>query len=218
MHSYLSPLKKILSEVEVENCFPGIAKIFVLHSEFVKKLTGALALQNVRDRRLQFAKVFVTLSGQVEEVYGSYINGFERSQKILQTVVAKNQAAKYAIDSVKSDVFSGMQYLEQLWIAPTQRLARFLLFLSFFFFFFLFVCRYPLLLGEIMKCSSEVHFDHEDLSQALESLKAAAAKINQNKQQAVGASRKQFLQSHASKVRFLLLLLLLPFSFFFFCR
>lgn len=137
----------------------------------------------MRKKRLHFAESFSTLSASIEMTYGPYVNGFEKAEKILQTVYDKNADAKRVIDGVKSEVFSGMPYLQQLVIAPTQRLAR-----------------YPLLLKEVLKSSSEVHFDYEELTRALEKLTAATTKINADKRVAEDMRRRQFLQSHSNRV------------------
>jgi hypothetical protein len=71
----------------------------------------------------------------------------------------------------------GNDYLQSLLILPTQRLAR-----------------YPLLLGEVLKCSIESHPDYEELKEALRVFSEMAHRVNDAKKSNDQMFRKITLQ------------------------
>ncbi len=167
---FVRPLQAVLSADQVEMCFPSVVLIADLHKNALPSLDS-------------LPTDLLSLASRVEPVYGPHVVHLARAMRLLQTVTQSNAKARAVIEAAVSEngCLKGMDYLNSLIIGPTQRLAR-----------------YPLLLREVLKYSSDVHRDHAQLTQALALFRDDASAIDSAKKNEDQLRRKLFLQSHGS--------------------
>ena len=169
---FVRPLQAFFTADVSEMCFPGILLIRELHRE------APLRLESLGSDLL-------ALASRIEPAYGPHVVHLARGSKTLHAQLAALPKARAAVEAAVSEnlCLRGTGYLDSLLIQPTQRLARF-----------------PLLLREALKYTSDAHRDHAQLTAALALFSQTASHIDAAKKNEDQLRRKLFLQSHASTV------------------
>jgi hypothetical protein len=169
---FVRPLQAVLSPDVLELCFPGVQLIAALHRD---------ALPRVET----LGPDLLALASRLEPAYGPHVVHLGRATKTMNAQLAAYAKARAIVEAAVSEnqCLRGEDYLSSLLIGPTQRLAR-----------------YPLLLREVLKFTSDSHRDAEQLKAALGLFSRAASQIDAAKKNEDQLRRKLFLASHASAV------------------
>ncbi|KAM7404309.1 hypothetical protein PAMP_011671 [Pampus punctatissimus] len=157
--------------------FSNIEDILKLHKEVLSTVEASLrpephpqhALGHVF---LQFRESF--------SVYGEYCSNHEKALRLL---IELNKSPAIRTSLLHCMVLSGMKNadipLEGYLLTPIQR-----------------ICKYPLLLKELLKRTPKKHTDYPAVEEALQAMKAVCSNINETKRQMEKLEALEQLQSH----------------------
>ncbi|KAJ3024459.1 UNVERIFIED_CONTAM: cytochrome c oxidase subunit 1 [Siphonaria sp. JEL0065] len=151
---------KILDEITVSTIFSNVEDLISANSGLLDKLIAK------RDENLvinQLADVFLesTHTSVWAESYTIYCSNYPLAMKIVTKLMADDKVKTVMQSLTANPVARGLS-LESFLIKPVQR-----------------ICKYPLLLRELLKHSAKTMSDYPELEKALESMESLAAKVNE---------------------------------------
>uniref|UniRef100_A0A7S1VQ07 Uncharacterized protein n=1 Tax=Sexangularia sp. CB-2014 TaxID=1486929 RepID=A0A7S1VQ07_9EUKA len=145
---------------DTETIFGNIEQIVSLHTNMLQKLEAAMAHWDPDDTRL--GGLFLELCPLLVPVYSPYVNNYTESIKLLDRLAENKQFAVWV--RALLDKQREQNALSSFLITPVQRIPR-----------------YILLLADLAKHTPGAHSDYDDLSDAIEGLRRAAAAVNDSK-------------------------------------
>ncbi|KAJ3026898.1 UNVERIFIED_CONTAM: cytochrome c oxidase subunit 1 [Siphonaria sp. JEL0065] len=151
---------KILDDITVSTIFSNVEDLISANSGLLEKLIAK------RDENLvinQLADVFLesTHTSVWAEAYTIYCSNYPLAMKIV-TKLMTDDKVKAVMQSLAANPVARGLSLESFLIKPVQR-----------------ICKYPLLLRELLKHSAKTMPDYPELEKALESMESLAAKVNE---------------------------------------
>ncbi|XP_069456307.1 phosphatidylinositol 3,4,5-trisphosphate-dependent Rac exchanger 2 protein isoform X1 [Ovis canadensis] len=172
-----SKLDKNVTEETVKMLFSNIEDILAVHKEFLKVVEECLhpepnAQQEVGTCFLQFKDKF--------RIYDEYCSNHEKAQKLLFELNKIRTIRTFLLNCM---LLGGRKNtdvpLEGYLVTPIQR-----------------ICKYPLLLKELLKRTPRKHSDYAALMEALQAMKAVCSNINEAKRQMEKLEVLEEWQSH----------------------
>lgn len=177
MQNAADKLDKNVTEETVKMLFSNIEDILVVHRDFLALIEESLypepnAHQELGTCFLKFKERFA--------IYDEYCSNHEKAQKLLLEL---NKIRTVRTLLLNCMVLSGRKNtdvpLEGYLVAPIQR-----------------ICKYPLLLRELLKRTPKRHSDHANVMEALQAMKAVCSNINEAKRRMEKLEMLEEWQSH----------------------
>lgn len=172
-HSLPSPSAPLL--------LPHILSLSQLHSDFLRDLL--LPPPQPPADRSSLARRLLQLARDAGPIYAQHVCLLDDAQAAIATASGPTLLAMEACRS-PNGLLSGPNYVLTLLIAPTQRLGR-----------------YPLLLAEVLKSTSDIFPDFALLTEAHAAFRQLAEDCNAQKRLADRHRRQDFLRKHSSLVK-----------------
>ncbi|XP_068093571.1 phosphatidylinositol 3,4,5-trisphosphate-dependent Rac exchanger 2 protein [Hyperolius riggenbachi] len=172
-----SKADKNVTEETVKTLFSNVEEILALHRDFLYVIEGSLypepnAHQDVAICFLKFKERFA--------IYDEYCSNHEKAQKLLLELNKVRTVRTFLLNCM---LLGGRKNtdvpLEGYLVAPIQR-----------------ICKYPLLLRELLKRTPKRHSDHTAVVEALQAMKAVCININEAKRQMEKLEVLEEWQSH----------------------
>ncbi|XP_043735083.1 phosphatidylinositol 3,4,5-trisphosphate-dependent Rac exchanger 2 protein isoform X2 [Cervus elaphus] len=172
-----SKLDKNVTEETVKMLFSNIEDILAVHKEFLKVVEECLhpepnAQQEVGTCFLHFKDKF--------RIYDEYCSNHEKAQKLLSELNKIRTIRTFLLNCM---LLGGRKNtdvpLEGYLVTPIQR-----------------ICKYPLLLKELLKRTPRKHSDYAAVMEALQAMKAVCSNINEAKRQMEKLEVLEEWQSH----------------------
>ncbi|XP_053571076.1 phosphatidylinositol 3,4,5-trisphosphate-dependent Rac exchanger 2 protein [Bombina bombina] len=172
-----SKADKNVSEETVKMLFSNIEDILVVHKDFLSTIEGCLlpepnAHQEVGACFLRFKDRF--------GIYDEYCSNHEKAQKLLLELNKIRTVRTFLLNCM---LLGGRKNtdvpLEGYLVAPIQR-----------------ICKYPLLLRELLKRTPKKHSEYAHVMEALQAMKAVCSNINEAKRQMEKLEVLEEWQSH----------------------
>lgn len=172
VHTFMKPMieKKVLQPKLIQLLFQNIEEILTLNSNFLVRLETARDMDGPLIERIGG---LLLESAEKLIIYTQYCS--ERNQAIakLQSLITSNKPFKNFLDDIyKSNVTRGMD-LASFLIKPVQR-----------------ICKYPLLIREIIKHTEESHPDRKELDLSYQQTQNVMTLVNQGTAQVVDGSKR----------------------------
>lgn len=172
-----SKVDKNVTEETVKMLFSNIEDILAVHREFLKIVEECLhpepnAQQEVGTCFLHFKDKF--------RIYDEYCSNHEKAQKLLLELNKIRTIRTFLLNCM---LLGGRKHtdvpLEGYLVTPIQR-----------------ICKYPLLLKELLKRTPRKHSDYAAVMEALQAMKAVCSNINEAKRQMEKLEVLEEWQSH----------------------
>ncbi|XP_057353998.1 phosphatidylinositol 3,4,5-trisphosphate-dependent Rac exchanger 2 protein isoform X3 [Manis pentadactyla] len=172
-----SKVDKNVTEETVKMLFSNIEDILAVHREFLKVVEECLhpepnAQQEVGTCFLHFKDKF--------RIYDEYCSNHEKAQKLLLELNKIRTIRTFLLNCM---LLGGRKHtdvpLEGYLVTPIQR-----------------ICKYPLLLKELLKRTPRKHSDYAAVMEALQAMKAVCSNINEAKRQMEKLEVLEEWQSH----------------------
>ncbi|KAM9313762.1 phosphatidylinositol 3,4,5-trisphosphate-dependent Rac exchanger 1 protein-like [Pholidichthys leucotaenia] len=169
--------QQCLSPEHVKILFSNIEDILELHREVLSTVEGALQPEPQPHHAL--GHVFLQFKDSFS-VYGEYCSNHEKALRLLMEL---NKIPHIRTFLLHCMLLGGKKStdipLEGYLLTPIQR-----------------ICKYPLLLKELLKRTPQKHTDHAAVEAALQAMKAVCSNINETKRQMEKLEALEQLQSH----------------------
>ncbi|KAF2070062.1 hypothetical protein CYY_008619 [Polysphondylium violaceum] len=164
INTILVPLKesKIVTDKDISTIFSNIQLLLNVNKELLNGLEKA-----ANETQGEFVGQHFTLFSQFLKMYSSYCANQKISSDHIALCSKKIPAFKQFIDEKQALPECRQCNLDSLLIKPVQRL-----------------CKYPLLIRELIKNSIENHPDNSYLEKAYESIQTVVLSVNENKRKA----------------------------------
>ncbi|EGG16305.1 RhoGEF domain-containing protein [Cavenderia fasciculata] len=155
---FYKPLRdelKLISNEECASVFSNIEQIHQINKELYEKLTH-------NNQSSSIGEVFSLMSNSLD-VYSVYCNYHQKSLESLNSLLKLPQVESFFNDIYSKPELRGMN-LHSFLIKPVQR-----------------ICKYPLLLRELLKATPSDHCDHSHLLSAVSQIEQIVNTINKEK-------------------------------------
>ncbi|KAM9296542.1 phosphatidylinositol 3,4,5-trisphosphate-dependent Rac exchanger 1 protein [Gastrophryne carolinensis] len=165
-----------LSEENVKILFSNLEDILQVHGEFLESLERALHPEPQSHHEL--GNVFL----QFKERFCVYEEYCSNHEKALRLIMELNKIPNVRAFLLSCMLLGGRKTdipLEGYLLTPIQR-----------------ICKYPLLLKELVKRTPAKHPDHQPVQSALQAMKMVCSNINETKRQMEKLEALEHLQSH----------------------
>uniref|UniRef100_A0A674BSK2 Phosphatidylinositol-3,4,5-trisphosphate dependent Rac exchange factor 1 n=1 Tax=Salmo trutta TaxID=8032 RepID=A0A674BSK2_SALTR len=169
--------QQCLSPEHVKTLFSNIESILDVHKEVLSAVEASLQPEPQPGHAL--GHVFLQFKGRFS-VYGEYCSNHEKALRLLMELNKIPEIRTFLLHCMllggkKSTDFP----LEGHLLSPIQR-----------------ICKYPLLLKELLKRTPKKHADYPAVEEALQAMKAVCSNINETKRQMEKLEALEQLQSH----------------------
>ncbi|KAF2069888.1 hypothetical protein CYY_008798 [Polysphondylium violaceum] len=165
---FCKPIKEFISNEESANIFSNIEQILSVSRELYEKLT---------DSSFTIGQIFSSIADSLG-VYSVYCNYHQKSLDCLNTLLKMPNVEQFCNEMNNKNELRGMG-LNSFLIKPVQR-----------------ICKYPLLLKELLKATPEDHLDYKELILAVEKIEKIVNTINtQKKEMETWQRTMQLIQS-----------------------
>jgi hypothetical protein len=163
LDQYVEPIKaaSMLNERDQQHLFSNLASLLHLHEEILKMLEEKASTAAGSDPAV--GQTFVRISAYLK-VYATYVIDQDGMRDFIAAKFAESPEFAAHCLAVKAMPASRSLDLEAFLIKPVQR-----------------VCKYPLLIDQLLKATPKAHPDRALLSDALESVRGVAAHVNESK-------------------------------------
>ncbi|XP_012690470.2 phosphatidylinositol 3,4,5-trisphosphate-dependent Rac exchanger 1 protein [Clupea harengus] len=169
--------QQCLMPEHVKILFSNIEVILELHKELLSVVEASLQPEPHPQHSL--GHVFVKFRGRFS-VYGEYCSNHEKALRLLMELNKIPQIRTFLLHCM---LLGGKKTtdvpLEGYLLSPIQR-----------------ICKYPLLLKELLKRTPKKHVDYPKVEEALQTMKAVCSNINETKRQMEKLEALEQLQSH----------------------
>eukprot|EP00019_Armaparvus_languidus_P006647 CAMPEP_0168590418 /NCGR_PEP_ID=MMETSP0420-20121227/6557_1 /TAXON_ID=498008 /ORGANISM="Pessonella sp." /LENGTH=655 /DNA_ID=CAMNT_0008626075 /DNA_START=243 /DNA_END=2210 /DNA_ORIENTATION=- len=168
VEQYVEPIesKELIPPEDQSHLFSNVRSLVQLHQEILKMLESSQS-----DTSVSIGQTFVRI-GSYLKVYTTYVIDQEGTRDFVHKKFSEYPEFKEFCDRVKSLPQSRSLDLESYLIKPVQR-----------------VCKYPLLINDLLKTTPKTDPNHELLAQAVESMRDVASHINDNKKRVQAIQR-----------------------------
>jgi len=155
---FYDPLRRmhLISEEDLSKIFVNLEEVFKTNRAFNESIKQSLSISNI-------SSSFLTWTERFGEVYSVYCAGEVQAIAILQSLQGENPEFAAFLKKCSDDPNCRKRDLESFLIKPLQR-----------------ICKYPLLLTEVLKVipPGSSKREQDQLLQALEEIKRVVASIN----------------------------------------
>ncbi|XP_064155468.1 phosphatidylinositol 3,4,5-trisphosphate-dependent Rac exchanger 1 protein-like [Anguilla rostrata] len=169
--------QQCLSPENVKILFSNIEDILHVHQEVLAALESSLQPEPQPQHAL--GHVFLQFKSRFS-VYGEYCSNHEKALRLLMELNKNPNVRTFLLHCM---LLGGKKTsdipLEGYLLAPIQR-----------------ICKYPLLLKELLKRTPKKHADYPAVEEALQAMKAVCSNINETKRQMEKLEALEQLQSH----------------------
>uniref|UniRef100_A0A671PA99 Phosphatidylinositol 3,4,5-trisphosphate-dependent Rac exchanger 1 protein-like n=1 Tax=Sinocyclocheilus anshuiensis TaxID=1608454 RepID=A0A671PA99_9TELE len=169
--------QQCLTPEQVKILFSNIDSILEFHCEFLSTLDACLQPEPQAHHSL--GHVFLKFRDRFS-VYGEYCSNHEKALRLLMELNKIPHVRTFLLHLM---LLGGKKStdvpLEGYLLSPIQR-----------------ICKYPLLLKELLKRTSKKHSDYPAVEKALQAMKAVCCNINETKRQMEKLEALEILQSH----------------------
>uniref|UniRef100_A0A8C7U2P2 Phosphatidylinositol 3,4,5-trisphosphate-dependent Rac exchanger 1 protein n=1 Tax=Oncorhynchus mykiss TaxID=8022 RepID=A0A8C7U2P2_ONCMY len=169
--------QQCLSPEHVKILFSNIESILDVHREVLSAVEASLHPEPQPGHSL--GQVFLQFKGRFS-VYGEYCSNHEKALRLLMEL---NKIPEIRTFLLHCMLLGGKKStdipLEGYLLSPIQR-----------------ICKYPLLLKELLKRTPKKHADYPAVEEALQAMKAVCSNINETKRQMEKLEALEQLQSH----------------------
>ncbi|XP_023691026.1 phosphatidylinositol 3,4,5-trisphosphate-dependent Rac exchanger 1 protein isoform X1 [Paramormyrops kingsleyae] len=169
--------QQCLSPENVRILFSNIEAILEVHKKVLAALESSLQPEPHPQHTL--GHVFLQFKGHFS-VYGEYCSNHEKALRLLMELNKNTQVRTFLLHCM---LLGGKKTtdipLEGYLLTPIQR-----------------ICKYPLLLKELLKRTPKKHADYPAVEQALQAMKTVCSNINETKRQMEKLEALEQLQSH----------------------
>uniref|UniRef100_A0A8C8JSD6 Phosphatidylinositol 3,4,5-trisphosphate-dependent Rac exchanger 1 protein n=1 Tax=Oncorhynchus tshawytscha TaxID=74940 RepID=A0A8C8JSD6_ONCTS len=169
--------QQCLSPEHVKILFSNIESILDVHREVLSAVEASLHPEPQPGHAL--GQVFLQFKGRFS-VYGEYCSNHEKALRLLMEL---NKIPEIRTFLLHCMLLGGKKStdipLEGYLLSPIQR-----------------ICKYPLLLKELLKRTPKKHADYPAVEEALQAMKAVCSNINETKRQMEKLEALEQLQSH----------------------
>uniref|UniRef100_A0A673I0H8 Phosphatidylinositol 3,4,5-trisphosphate-dependent Rac exchanger 1 protein-like n=1 Tax=Sinocyclocheilus rhinocerous TaxID=307959 RepID=A0A673I0H8_9TELE len=169
--------QQCLTPEQVKILFSNIESILEVHCEFLSTLDASLQPEPQAHHSL--GHVFLKFRDRFS-VYGEYCSNHEKALRLLMELNKIPHVRTFLLHLM---LLGGKKStdvpLEGYLLSPIQR-----------------ICKYPLLLKELLKRTSKKHSDYPAVEKALQAMKAVCCNINETKRQMEKLEALEILQSH----------------------
>mmetsp|Transcript_32457 Transcript_32457/g.55527 ORF Transcript_32457/g.55527 Transcript_32457/m.55527 type:complete len:564 (+) Transcript_32457:74-1765(+) len=168
---FIFPLRtmKIATEQVLYNIFSNLEVLIHCNEEMLKELEQVIDAKTGAE--VQIGEVFTKLADYFK-MYKVYCANQQNSLTTVEQQTKKNSEFKKNLDVCHSDPRCKGLFLQSYLIKPIQR-----------------VCKYPLLLRELIRYTPEDHPDYQPLQNAFLKINEVVANINEGQRQAEGLQR-----------------------------
>lgn len=170
---FIIPLRamELVSDQVIYAIFSNVEVLLGCNKEMVKEMDEATNGGTKDGDEVQVGQCFTKLADYFK-MYKVYSANQQVSLTTVEQQSKKNARFKSYVDVCHSDPRCAGLFLQSFLIKPIQR-----------------VCKYPLLLRELIKFTPEEHPDHEHLTKAFEKINEVVANINEGQREAEGLQR-----------------------------
>jgi len=162
------PIKELITNEESANIFSNIEQILLVSKELYEQLTTS---SNT------IGQIFSSIADSLS-VYAVYCNYHQKSLDCLNTLLKMPNVEQFCNEMNNKNELRGMG-LNSFLIKPVQR-----------------ICKYPLLLKELLKATPDDHLDYKELIIAVEKIEKIVNTINtQKKEMETWQRTMQLIQS-----------------------
>ncbi|XP_048065877.1 phosphatidylinositol 3,4,5-trisphosphate-dependent Rac exchanger 1 protein [Megalobrama amblycephala] len=169
--------QQCLTPEQVKILFSNIESILEVHSDFLSTLDASLQPEPQAHHSL--GHVFLQFRDRFS-VYGEYCSNHEKALRLLMELNKIPHVRTFLLHLM---LLGGKKStdvpLEGYLLSPIQR-----------------ICKYPLLLKELLKRTPKKHSDYPAVEEALQAMKAVCCNINETKRQMEKLEALEILQSH----------------------
>ncbi|XP_042213661.1 protein vav-like isoform X3 [Homarus americanus] len=158
-NKFHKPLKKLISEEQLQKVFCKIPELAKIHST----LHGGLKEAQNNSHNRTVSKVFLDNQENLL-LYGDYCANLTTAQQELEDVMNNNETVKNVIQECQREVSDGRHQLREYLVVPLQRILK-----------------YHLLLQELVRHTQPNHADLHNLKKAYEAMMDLAEYINEVK-------------------------------------
>eukprot|EP01102_Stenamoeba_stenopodia_P014451 TRINITY_DN479_c0_g6_i1.p1 TRINITY_DN479_c0_g6~~TRINITY_DN479_c0_g6_i1.p1 ORF type:complete len:1392 (-),score=512.93 TRINITY_DN479_c0_g6_i1:24-4199(-) len=170
LESSATPAQKINKNETSQSLLPANAiKQIFLNIEIICNFSNLL-LDGISKRiqkweeKTKIGDVFLGVTSFLAACYTEYVNGYDHALEVLRSARKENEALDAFIKRQEKAKECRFLPVEAFLVMPIQQVPR-----------------YVMLLADLYKNTPADHPDYNDLGKALENIKAAATKINENK-------------------------------------
>jgi len=176
---FIFPLKatQMLPKTDIEVLFSNIEDVVPIHVSFLKQLEQKVTEQKESGQPqhdVQLGDIFVRFFHYFK-LYSIYASNQDASLERLEKVKKKKDVKSF-LDIAHNDSRCKGNFLNSYLIKPIQRL-----------------CKYPLLLRELIKYTPETHPDREALKETADKVNSVVNFVNEAKRKEEGAQRTKAL-------------------------
>ncbi|KAG8133672.1 hypothetical protein E2320_011439, partial [Naja naja] len=177
MQCAITKIDKNVTEETVKTLFSNIEDILEVHKNFLSRIEECLhpepnSQQEVGSCFLHFRDRF--------RIYDEYCSNHEKAQKLLLELNKIKTVRTFLLNCMLLGGRKSTEVpLEGYLVTPIQR-----------------ICKYPLLLKELLKRTPKKHSDYSILMEALQTMKAVCSNINEAKRQMEKLEVLEEWQSH----------------------
>eukprot|EP01114_Cavostelium_apophysatum_P022237 TRINITY_DN7982_c0_g1_i1.p1 TRINITY_DN7982_c0_g1~~TRINITY_DN7982_c0_g1_i1.p1 ORF type:complete len:872 (-),score=270.52 TRINITY_DN7982_c0_g1_i1:25-2640(-) len=156
---FLKPIrqKKLMNAKEIEDVFSNVDMLFNIHKELVKKFDVPVLDD------LMFGQAFLRVVDFLK-IYAQYCASQSKAMTTLKKLREHSSDMESFLKNALSNAECRNQSLESFLIKPVQR-----------------ICKYPLLLRELLKHTPPEHPDYEPISKSMSSIESIVTQINETK-------------------------------------
>ena len=164
VETFLCVLKdeEILSACDLDTIFSCVHVIKGLSFEMLDKLTALLS-QDDGERKI--GEFFLSIADMIK-IYGSYVGNQDKALATLEKCRKKSKPFEIFLSNMMENPICRGLPLTAFLIKPTQR-----------------VCKYPLLLRELLKSTDEQSEEFETLKSALQVMEKTTSYVNERKRE-----------------------------------
>ncbi|GLG97318.1 Protein still life, isoform SIF type 1 [Gryllus bimaculatus] len=149
--------------INVKMLFGNISEVMCFAEEFLDKLLFSMKGKNEDEQCL--GVVFLEMADQMKSVYGEYCMNHDHALGLLEKYESEQEVQKVFNKGLETLRYQIACFdMSSILIKPVQRILK-----------------YPLILNELIKCTSESHKDKPDLLRAVKTIMDVATYINECK-------------------------------------
>ncbi|KAJ3041239.1 cytochrome c oxidase subunit 1, partial [Rhizoclosmatium hyalinum] len=167
---------KILDDITIDAIFSNVDELIAANSGLLDKLNAKREQNSIIE---VISDAFIESNDIWVEAYTTYCSNYPLAMKIVTKLGVDEKFGELIKQFVEDPTSRGLS-LESFLIKPIQR-----------------ICKYPLLLRELMKHTPKTMADYPELEKALEKMESLATRVNEASQ---ALEKKERLASLLSRI------------------